>query len=348
MGARVAHVHGHRVAAVLREDGGEALVDRPRSASSQVASAKLPSALLDQRRAQPVRVLVQVLQAGGLGADEAVAEHVLGVAAHRHDVAAARPSPRGRRWPRRRDRCGNGSTWRRPRAEPTPRRSSIQSARERASTAPPASSRTQAASRLRPSWPAAPRHEHVRLAGAHGPSSDAASRRQHDRRALARSWRTGALVGQSSAAQTHSGRTAPDSSASDSCGVQSAAKRGSRPARRGRSRIRRSGRARAADEAAWGTGARRSSRDEPGAPPPGRPRPGSPGRRGPPARSARTPCATTVSPSRTHGLVAVDLHLHRALERRRRAQRHLRRAVRRAGRPPGRTCSRRWPSPAGR
>ena len=43
--ARVAHVHGHGVAPVLGQDGGEALVDHP-NASSQVASAKLPSGCL--------------------------------------------------------------------------------------------------------------------------------------------------------------------------------------------------------------------------------------------------------------------------------------------------------------
>ena len=43
--------------------------------------------LLDERRAQPVGVLVQVLQAGRLRADEAVAEDVLLVAADLDDLA---------------------------------------------------------------------------------------------------------------------------------------------------------------------------------------------------------------------------------------------------------------------
>ena len=44
-----------------------------------------------------------------LRADEAVREDVLLVAADRDDLVAARPRPRGRRWPRRAGRCG--SAW---------------------------------------------------------------------------------------------------------------------------------------------------------------------------------------------------------------------------------------------
>ena len=76
----VAEVRGHGVAAVLGQDRGRGAVDLGEclvpGRLDQLAVAP------DQRSRQPVGVGVELLDPVGLGADEAVAEDVLGVAAH--------------------------------------------------------------------------------------------------------------------------------------------------------------------------------------------------------------------------------------------------------------------------
>ena len=86
VGVGVAHVRAHGVAAVLGQDGGEALVDHPERLVPR-GLGQLAVGAAHQRRAQPVGVGAQVLQAGGLRAQEALAEHVLLVTAHLHDLA---------------------------------------------------------------------------------------------------------------------------------------------------------------------------------------------------------------------------------------------------------------------
>ena len=81
---RVAHVDGHGVPAVLVEDRREPALD--------LLERLLPAGLdqlavaAHQRGGQPVRVLVELLEPERLGADEAAAEDVVGVAAHRHHL----------------------------------------------------------------------------------------------------------------------------------------------------------------------------------------------------------------------------------------------------------------------
>ena len=96
VGVRVAEVDGDGVAAVLVEQRPQAAVD--------LREGLVPRDLLEagagahQRRADPVRVLVQRLQREALGADEAVAEDVLCVAADlgQHAVLERQLEPAGR------------------------------------------------------------------------------------------------------------------------------------------------------------------------------------------------------------------------------------------------------------
>ena len=84
--ARVADVDGHGVAAVRLEDGGEAAVDLLEGlVPGDLAQLAVAA---DERRGQPVGVLVELLQPVRLGADEAAAEHVVAVAAHGRDPVA--------------------------------------------------------------------------------------------------------------------------------------------------------------------------------------------------------------------------------------------------------------------
>ena len=99
VGAGVADVGGDRVAAVLGLDGGQPAIDLGEGLVPR-RRAQVAAGLADQRGAQAVGILVQLAQRGALGAHEAVAEDVVGVAAdagHRAVVdrdAAARTSPR--------------------------------------------------------------------------------------------------------------------------------------------------------------------------------------------------------------------------------------------------------------
>jgi hypothetical protein len=85
---RVADVDRHGVAPVRLEQRPEPLADE-RERLLPARRRKLAVRAAQQRRAEPVRVLVQILQRDALGAQEAVREHVLGVAAHLQDLVAA-------------------------------------------------------------------------------------------------------------------------------------------------------------------------------------------------------------------------------------------------------------------
>jgi hypothetical protein len=58
-------------------DEGERLVPGDRD---------VPAVALDERRAEPVRILVELLEGRALRTDEAVAEHVVTVAPYPHDA----------------------------------------------------------------------------------------------------------------------------------------------------------------------------------------------------------------------------------------------------------------------
>ena len=98
----------------------------------------------------------------------------------------------------------------------------------RTAARPSESNSAQAAWRLRPSTSERPRHDRVRLADPHRARRAAPSAARAPSAGRSPKFATGALVGQSSAAQTHSGRTRPVPSPSDSSGVQSAANSPSR------------------------------------------------------------------------------------------------------------------------
>ena len=85
---RVADVDGHGVAAVLGQQRRQAPVDL----LERLVPGRLDQLAVapDQRRGQAVGVLVQLLEPERLGADEAVAEHVLLVAADRHHLRSLR------------------------------------------------------------------------------------------------------------------------------------------------------------------------------------------------------------------------------------------------------------------
>ena len=230
-----------------------------------------------------------------------------------------RSRPPGRRWPRRTGRCGSAVA-----TAPSllRSRSSIQSARDAQARRPP--SRT---ARSRPGACARPRRATTTASACGSPTRTA-----HPIRAVSRArttggpspkLATGALVGQSSAAQTHSGRTCPSSSASDSSG-SSRRRRGrrGRPAGPGRCACPSPrGALGPADDAG-----RERVRGGP-ALAAGRPRP--------PRRSPRGTGSGTSSRSSRLALgdervavaelhaPAVARHVERPLERRRRAQRDL-------------------------
>src|SRR5205814_9565483 len=87
VGARVAEVHGHRIAPVLAEDRPETPVDLgeglvPRRGREHAAPAH-------ERDAQAVRIGVELLEGVGLGTDEALAEDVRLVAADAGHLAPA-------------------------------------------------------------------------------------------------------------------------------------------------------------------------------------------------------------------------------------------------------------------
>ena len=87
VGGGVAEVDGDRVAPALGERRGEAAVDlRQRLLPARLDELAVAA---DERRGQPVGVLVERLQALRLRADEAVAEDVVVVAADRDDLVAA-------------------------------------------------------------------------------------------------------------------------------------------------------------------------------------------------------------------------------------------------------------------
>ena len=81
VGVRVAEVDGHRVLPVLGDQRREPAVDL----LERLVPARLHQLAVaaDQRRGQPVRILVELLDPVRLRADEAVAEHVVHVAADR-------------------------------------------------------------------------------------------------------------------------------------------------------------------------------------------------------------------------------------------------------------------------
>ena len=86
MGDRIAEVEAERVAAVRGDD----LCEQPLDLGVGLGprhGLEAPAAL-DQRRAQTVRVVVQVAKRHAFGADVAVAENVRGVAAHRQELIA--------------------------------------------------------------------------------------------------------------------------------------------------------------------------------------------------------------------------------------------------------------------
>jgi hypothetical protein len=84
VGGRVAQHRGHRIRAV----GG----DQRRQAALDFGVGFLPAGrdehagALDQRRAQAVRIVVQVFQADRLGTQETVREHVVGIGADAHHL----------------------------------------------------------------------------------------------------------------------------------------------------------------------------------------------------------------------------------------------------------------------
>jgi len=86
-GGGVAEVRGQRVAAVFGFDLAEALVDeRERLVPRHLVEPAVRAS--QQRRTQPVGVLVELGDRGALGADEALAEDVVRVAADLHDPVA--------------------------------------------------------------------------------------------------------------------------------------------------------------------------------------------------------------------------------------------------------------------
>ncbi len=87
VGGRVADVRGQCLAAVLGLDVAEALVDeRERLVPGDLVEPAVRAS--QQRRAQPVGVMVELGDRGALGADEALAEDVVRVAADLHDPVA--------------------------------------------------------------------------------------------------------------------------------------------------------------------------------------------------------------------------------------------------------------------
>ena len=87
---RVADVRRHRVAAVLGLDGRQAAIDLGEGLVPR-GGAKAAVGLADERRAQPVGVVVELAQRRALGAHEAVAEDVLAIAADAGHGAVLRP-----------------------------------------------------------------------------------------------------------------------------------------------------------------------------------------------------------------------------------------------------------------
>ena len=88
VGGGVADVDADGVAAVLGGDPGQAVADqRPRLLPARGRELAVRAA--DQRGAEPVGVLVQVLQRHALRAEEAAREHVVAVAADLDDLIAA-------------------------------------------------------------------------------------------------------------------------------------------------------------------------------------------------------------------------------------------------------------------
>ena len=88
VGVGIAEVHGDGVAPVVLDDRRQAALDLgerlvPRRVDELAVAAH-------QRGAQPVGVLVELLERRSLGADEPVAEHVVTIAADPFDVTALR------------------------------------------------------------------------------------------------------------------------------------------------------------------------------------------------------------------------------------------------------------------
>ena len=90
VGVRVAEVDGRPRRGRARSRIGVRRRSISANASSQDDLLESVTRVADERRAEPVGVLVQLLQRGALGADEAVAEDVLRVAADRR--SPGRPS----------------------------------------------------------------------------------------------------------------------------------------------------------------------------------------------------------------------------------------------------------------
>ena len=222
----------------------------PRRPRPSVASTQLAVAA-HQRRGQAVGVLVQLLQAGGLGADEALAEHVLAVAAHRRPrgrprASTSRPqvaSQKGQvRWWTSRSRrlayAAGGS------------RSSIQSACDAQISRPLSSNSAQPPWRLRPSIPSGQDSERVPLAHPHAAADPGGEPREDHRRPLAEV-RDGRARGTVERAPQALRAHVPSSPASDASGVHGRGEDAlaARDRARGRSDTRRRRRARAADHA---------------------------------------------------------------------------------------------------
>ena len=88
VGRRVADVDAHGVAPVLAQDRRQPLVDL-REGLVPADGLEVPARGAAHRGAQAVGILVQGLQRHALGAEEAVREDVLGVAADGRHVAVA-------------------------------------------------------------------------------------------------------------------------------------------------------------------------------------------------------------------------------------------------------------------